>query len=243
MCALRAVRPTTTANVGVAGNQEPQAQATHQTQAAAQPQATTPAPEPQVTAQVNQVPAVQGNGAVVVPGTVQDLNAGILDNIDGMGNTGNFVTMDGSNFLFKADNTEAPSIDLIVTYGKRYYQWVEENGESKTYHDSDVKLDDRYRLKFEMHWLEDGATEGDEPLEMQFHLPTASAMRFINYVTQLSKAGFGVGSVVTQATISRQTRTGTSDRYSRTEFTMIGIVNPDGSITTANTGITTVNKK
>lgn len=240
MCALRAVRPTTTATVGVAGNQEPQAQATTQAAPQATVQATTQAA---VQTPVNQVPAVQGSGAVVVPGTVQDLNAGILDNIDGMGNAGNFVTMDGSNFLFKADNTEAPSIDLIVTYGKRYYQWVEENGESKTYHDSDVKLDDRYRLKFEMHWLEDSAVEGDEPLEMQFHLPTASAMRFISYVTQLSKAGFGVGSVVTQATISRQTRTGTTDRYSRTEFTMIGIVNPDGSITTANTGITTVNKK
>ena len=232
MCALRATRPTAAPAAVV--NQIPTGVDPAAAQAAAQA-----APDP-----VNNTPVVQGSGAVAVPGTVQDLNAGILDNIEGMGNTGNFVTMDGSDFLFKADNTVTQSIELVVTYGKRYYQWVEElPGGVNIYHDSDVKLDDRYKLRFKMHWLEDGAEAGDEPIEMQFHLPTASAMRFIDYVGQLAKAGFGIGSVVTQATISRQIQNGTTNRYSRAEFTMIGIVNPDGTTNTVNTGITTVNKK
>ena len=233
--ALRAVRPTT-----------PQATVVNQAPPQAPPVQTPPPVVNQTPAQtppVANAPAVQGNGALAVAGTVQDLNAGILDNIENLGSTGNFVTMDGSEFLYKTDNTVAPNIDLVVTYGKRYYQWVEEIGEQKIYHDSDTKLDDRYRLKFELHWLEDGPEGSTEPLEMQFHLPTASSMRFIDYVGQLAKAGFGIGSVVTRATISRQVRQGSTDRYSRAEFTMVGIVNPDGTVTEANTGITTVNKK
>lgn len=237
MCALRAMRnPAQTPPVV---NQVPPVQTAPPV---TPPPVVNQVPPTQTTPRAN-VPAVQSSGAVAVPGTVQDLNAGILDNIEGMGNAGNFVTMDGSEFLYKSDNTVVNSIDLVVIYGKRYYQWVEEIGDSKTYHDSDVKLDDRYRLKFEIHWLEDGAEAGDEPITMQFHLPTASAMRFIDYVGQLSKAGFGIASVVTRVTISRQVQKGKENRYSRAEFTMVGIVDPEGNYTEANTGITTINKK
>lgn len=176
-----------------------------------------------------------------VAGAVSNLNAGILDNIDGLGNAGNYVTMDGTNFLYKATEAYTDHIDIIVKYGKRYYQWVEENGESKIFHDSDSKLDDRYKLKFEIHWDEE--TEEGEVSEAQFHMPTASAMRFIDYVKELAKQGYGIGAVVTRMTISRQVQKGSTNRYSRAEFTMVGYINADGELVEVANGITTVGKK
>ena len=191
------------------------------------------APVKQPTAPVH----VSAAGAVM-----QDLNAGILDNIDGMGNTGNYVSMDGSEFLYKSTEARVNYIDLIVNYGKRYYQFVDDSDpDNKVFNNSDTKLADRYKLKFEIHWEEE-VTEG-EVIEPEFHLPTASAMRFIDYVKELAKAGYGIGQVVTRMTISRQVQKNSTNRYSRAEFTMLGIMNADGTYTEIANGITTVNKK
>ena len=172
---------------------------------------------------------------------ISNLNSDILGNIDGMGNAGNFVSMDGSEFFYKSLDLRVPSIDLIITSGKRYYQWVEEIGDSKTFHDSDTKLNDFYKLKFEIHWEEE-VTEGDIT-EPQFHMPTASAMRFIDYVKALAQSGYGVGNVVTRMTVSRQVQKNSTNRYSRAEFTMVGFVNAQNEIVDVPNGITTVGKK
>jgi hypothetical protein len=165
-------------------------------------------------------PAVSQSTAVAKPGSVQDMNAGILENIDDMGTGGNYVTVDGESFLYKGSQTTAKEIDIQLTYGKRFYQWVDEsNPEAKVFHNSDTKLDDRYKLKFEIRWLEQGEEEGDEPVEYTMSLSTTSAMQFINYVQALSKAGHGVGGVWSRMTISRHLRSGSkTERYSRVDF-------------------------
>ena len=172
---------------------------------------------------------------------IANLSGDVLGNIDGMGNAGNFVSMDGSDFIYKSLEITVPTIDLIVMSGKRYYQWVEELADSKTFHDSDVKIDDRYKLKFEIHWEEE-SSEG-EVITPQFHMPTASAMRFIDYVKTLAKEGYGIGHVVTRMSVSRQVQKGTTNRYSRAEFTMIGFVNDKNEIVDVANGVTTVGKK
>lgn len=165
-------------------------------------------------------PAVQNNTPAVSKGNVTaDLNAGILDNIDDLNGGGSYVTVDGTDFLFKDDNTTAKEIDIIVSYGKRYYQWVDESDpENKVYHDSDTKLDNRYKLKFEIKWVEE--VDG-EPKEYTMSLSTTSAIQFVNYIQGLAKKGYGVGSVVTRLSISRHQRQGSNDRYSRVDFAFV----------------------
>ncbi len=230
---LRATRPN--ANTGAAA---PAANtgAAAPTPAATPTPAVTPAPTQNAGTSSNAVVAQTGNSAVAV----QNLNSGILENIEGLGNAGNYVTMDGTNFLYKATEQVVDFIDIIVKYGKRYYQWVEEDGENKIFHNSDTKLDDRYKLRFEIHWDEE-VSEG-EISEAQFHMPTASAMRFIDYVKDLAKAGYGIGNVVTRMTISRQVQKGSTNRYSRAEFTMVGVIDGEDIKEVAN-GISTVGKK
>lgn len=167
-----------------------------------------------------QAPAVQNTQAPAVsnnPNQMASVNAGILDNIDDLNVGGNYVTMDGSEFLYKASEETAPTIDAVITYGKRFYQWYDEDNQK--YHNSDTKLDDRYKMKFEIRWFEE--VDG-EPQEHIMTLPTSSAMSFINYVKALAKQGIGVGQVVTQMSISRQHNKELNIRYSRTEFENVG---------------------
>lgn len=230
MCALRAVRPGMAPNAGqvpAGATQIPNAQAPQNFQAQAP--------------QNFQAPAVRGNNALADAANLQNLNVGILDNIDNLGVGGNWVTMDGTDFLYKALEEVVANVDIVVCYGKRFYQWVEETGEGKIFHDSDSKLNDLYKLKFEIKWLEDRGEE--EPAEFIFSMPTASAMRFISYVKEIAKRGYGIGSVYTRMTISRQVQKGTTNRYSRAEFTMLGIVDADGNIQEVQNGYTTVGQK
>jgi hypothetical protein len=89
----------------------------------------------------------------------------------------------------------------------------------KVFHNSDTKLDNRYKLKFEIKWDEE---EDGDVKEYTMSLSTTSAIQFINYVQGLAKQGIGVGQVVTKMTISRQKRQGSNDRYSRAEFENVG---------------------
>lgn len=151
---------------------------------------------------------------------IADMNDGILDNIDGMEIGGNYVTMDGSEFLFKASNETAKEIDIVVTYGKRFYQWFDEDNQQ--YHNSDSKLDDRYKMKFEIRWEEE--VDG-EPTEFIMTLPTSSAMNFINYVKTLAQQGLRINQVVTRLSISRQVaKSDNKIRYSRTEFEKVEVL-------------------
>lgn len=216
---LRARRTTSEQSTagGAAVAEKPEA--TVNTQVEETPVQTNTAATPPQQQQTASTPAVQNNAVATSGGNAMaDMNAGILDNIDDMNIGGNYVTMDGSVFLYKAADETAESIEAQIVYGKRYYQWYDE--ENQRYNDSDTKLDDRYKLKFEIRWMED--VEG----EMQEHtmsLPTASAMNFINYVKGLTKQGLGVGQVITKFTISRQQNKDQGIRYSRTEFENLGV--------------------
>lgn len=206
--ALKANRPGTRQQTVNGGNQMANEQVQEQSTVAVEE--TAPATTPAV--QNTQAPAVNNN-----PNQMADINAGILDNIDDLNIGGNYVTMDGSEFLYKASEETAPTIDAVITYGKRFYQWYDEDNQK--YHNSDTKLDDRYKMKFEIRWFEE--VDG-EPQEHIMTLPTSSAMSFINYVKGLAKQGIGVGQVVTRMSISRQHNKELNIRYSRTEFENVG---------------------
>lgn len=172
-------------------------------------------------------PATRTAGTPAVPANrggnvMADMNAGILENIDDMNIGGNYVTMDGSEFLYKNTQETAKEIDIVVSYGKRFYQWFDEA--NNQYHNSETKLDDRYKMKFEIRWLEQGE-DGDEPTEYTMTLPTASAMNFVNYVKSLATNGYRINQVITRLSISRQVAQSDSKiRYSRTEFENVGVL-------------------
>jgi hypothetical protein len=204
--------------------QTAQAQAPVQ-EAPAQQVAATPAPAQQPVAeapaqQAAVAPAAQGSTAVGKPvsaSEVSNLNAGILEGVDDLGGSGNYVTVDGTNFLYKSTNETPEYIDLVVAYGKRFYQWVDEsNPERKVFNNSDAKLDDRYKLKFEIKWFED--REEAEATEFTQTLSTTSAMNFIDYLKKLAAGGLGVGQVVTRLSVSRQQSRDGKNRYSRVEM-------------------------
>ena len=168
-------------------------------------------------------PAVRTAAAPVAsakPGELQNLNAGVLDNIDDLDVGGNYVSIDGSEFLYKDSNETAKEIDMVVSYGKRFYQWYDEPNEK--YHNSDTKIDDRYKFKFEIRWFEEN--EDGEPVEYTMSLPTASAISFTNYLKALAKQGKAINQVVTRMTLSRQVSRDGNNRYSRVEFENAGDV-------------------
>lgn len=149
-------------------------------------------------------------------GALAKMNDGVLDNIDDIGG-GNFVAVDGNQFLYKASNEVVDHLDIVVSYGKRFYQFVDEDGDNKTFHNSDTKIDNRYKLKFELRWLEDGE-DGEEPTEYTMTLSTTSSMQFIDFIKKLAAAGYGIAQVIVRMTISRQVSKDGKNRYSRVEF-------------------------
>jgi hypothetical protein len=154
--------------------------------------------------------------AVAKHATVVDLNSGILEGMEDIGG-GNYVSLDGAQFLYKSRNENVDEIDMIVAFGKKFYQYVDDTDpDNKRYHNSDTKLDDRYKLKFELRWME--ADEEDESTEYTMTLSTTSAMNCIDYVKRLAGAGYGVGQVITQMTTSRQSSRDGKNRYYRVEF-------------------------
>lgn len=170
-----------------------------------------------------QAPAVVRPNLPAQPaGKISDLNAGILEGMEGLGESA-FIKVDGESFVIPDGSDtglRTREIRAIISYGKRFYQWVDERDpNNKVFHDSDTKLNEDYKLKF---LLKFGVTMDDtddaDAKEVQLSLSTTSAINFIEYVKKLAKAGYGVGNVVTQFSISRQTRQGTKDKYSRVEF-------------------------
>lgn len=206
--ALRARRPGATAGANTEVQQPETQTAPPQAEVQTPPPAAPPAQRTQAAP-----PAVTGNA-------IADLNAGILENIEDLTGGGNYVTIDGESFLYKDSNETSSEIEIIVKAGKRFYQYVDESDpDNKVFHNSDTKLDNRYKLKFEIKWDEE--VDGDVK-EYTMSLSTTSAIQFINYVQGLAKQGIGVGQVVTKMTISRQKRQGSNDRYSRAEFENLG---------------------
>lgn len=185
------------------------------TEVAEQEEVQQAAPVQEPTAPVN-TPAVRQSAAPAVAGSMQDLNAGILEGIDDMGG-GNYVSLDANQFLYKASNTSVDNVDMVVKFGKRFYQWVDESGENKVYNNSDTKLDDRYKLKFELRWDEQ-EDEESEGTEYTMSLSTTSALNFISYVKSLAAAGKSVAQVITRMTTSRQKSRDGKNTYFRVEF-------------------------
>lgn len=202
----------------------PQPGATPAPQPQYQAPAAAPAPQYQAPQQAPQYGAPQqgaapqgGQPLALGNGNVASLNAGVLENVDGVGNIGNYVIVDGSDFLYKSSDRKAQYLDVNIHYGKRFYQWVDEtNPNAKQYHNSDTKLDDRYKLKMEIRWYEPG--EDNEPVEYIMSLSTTSSIQFLDFVKKLAKAGLGVGQVWTRMTISRHNRPNSTERYSRVDF-------------------------
>ena len=185
-----------------------EAQETQNQQAVQEAVNTQPAPAPA---------PVPSTAKPVSPNELQLLNEGVLEGIDDLNIGGNYVTVDGTQFLYKTTEETRDYIDIVVTYGKRFYQWVDESDpNAKRFYNSDKKLDERYKLKFEIRWLEDRGEE--EPIEFTQTLSTTSAMNFISYIKMLAKAGLGVNQVVTRMTVSRQQSRDKAQRYSRVEF-------------------------
>lgn len=216
--ALRARRPgtqatetNTTVSTPAVENTAPQQTAVQGDETVAQQQENTHVPAQRQTS----APAVATGNQIA------DLNAGILENVEDLTGGGNYVTVDGTEFLYKDSNETAPEIEIVVSGGKRFYQWVDETDpENKQYHNSDTKLDNRYKLKFELRWFEE--TEEGDATEYIMSLSTTSAIQFISYVQALAKQGKGVGQVVTKMTISRQTSKDGKNRFSRVEFENVG---------------------
>lgn len=182
------------------------------------PAPTVPAPVP-----ATKTPAVAGGTTKAI----LEMNQGVLDFGDDVNFGGNWVAMDGTNFLYKASGEETPTIDVVITRGERYYQWVDESDqENKVYHKAPYKVDDRYSERIDITWEEVNNETGDME-EFTMSLPTSSAISFKNYVKMLStKHGKGVNAVVTRLSISRQTRRGSTDRYSRCEFSVVERTEP-----------------
>jgi hypothetical protein len=201
---IKANRPTAGVQAQqVAQDQTAASEATPQVRANVAP----PAVTPQASA-----PAVASGGG----SQMAQLNAGILEGIDDVG--GNYVSLDANQFLYKVSNTLVDFVDLIVKGGKRFYQWVDESGENKVYHNADTKLDDRYKYKFEIRW-DEAEDEESEPTEYTMSLSTTSALNFTNvYVKKLATAGYAVNQVITRMTTSKQRSRDGKNSFFRVEF-------------------------
>jgi hypothetical protein len=166
-------------------------------------------------------------------GNIADLNAGVLEGIDGL-DTANRYTIDGTEFLLKNKNKAVKELQVQVSFGRRLYQYWDEDSnlcqsfDGKTSEDGLVcatcehKRNKECKFKFELRWYEiDDDTQ--EPEEVIITLPTVSATQFVDYVKTLAKKGLGVGQVVTKMTIERIQNDKANTRYSRVKFESLGI--------------------
>ena len=176
--------------------------------------------------------AARETGAVARPSDVADLNAGILEGLSGIGES-NRVGMDGSDFEYKdGTNRRARELNVIITYGRKLYQYWDDNNTLCESTDGKVSVDGivcatcqfkrskECKFKFEIRWLEPDE-ETEEPKELIFTLPTVSAIEFVNYVKALAKEGLGVGQVVTRMRIERRQKD--VNKYSAVVFENAGL--------------------
>ena len=176
--------------------------------------------------------AARETGAVARPSDVADLNAGILEGLSGIGES-NRVGMDGSDFEYKdGTNRRARELNVVITYGRKLYQYWDDNNTLCESTDGKVSVDGivcatcqfkrskECKFKFEIRWLEPDE-ETEEPKELIFTLPTVSAIEFVNYVKALAKEGLGVGQVVTRMRIERRQKD--VNKYSAVVFENAGL--------------------
>ena len=176
---------------------------------------------------------VQQQAVAVSPSAVVDLNVGVLDGMEGMGDS-NRVGIDGTEFEYKATGERKNSIQMIVSYGRRIYQYWSEDKQLCESYDGKVSTDNyvcatcdqkrnkNCKFKFEIRWLENNPETG-EPQELIMTLPTTSAIAFVNYVKELAKENLGVGQVLTEMTLKR-VENEAKQKYSIIEFSALSEV-------------------
>lgn len=172
--------------------------------------------------------------APVASGTnkVADLNMGVVEGLDGIGG-GNRVSIDGTDFEYKNQDRRARELNIVVNFARRVYQYWDENSSLCQSYDGKVSTDGLIcatcehkrskacKFKFEINWIE----VDDDGVEEEFiiTLPTVSAIAFVNYLKALAKEGLGVGQVITNMSIRRETNTANNNKYSVVQFKKAGL--------------------
>jgi hypothetical protein len=191
-----------------------------------------PAVEPVNTQQGVNLPATQQGGAIAARNDINiaEINAGILEGLDGIGDS-NRVGIDGTEFEYKSSGRRERELNIVVNYGRKVYQFWDENSslcqsfDGKTSTDGLVcatcehKRAKECKFKFEIRWLELDEEAG-EPVEFILTLPTVSAIEFVNYIKALAKEGLAVNQVVTNMKIERRQKD--NNKYSAVLFECAG---------------------
>lgn len=187
--------------------------------------------------ETNNTPVTQGANALQPAAdnagktVIEEVNNGILENIEGMtGTSVSFVSFVDGEFLFKESNEGYKEIDILVVHGKRIFQKYDE--EENRYITAETKLDDTFKFKFEVTFVlaDQDADPEDEAPQYKITLPTASAMLFVKYVEKLAKQKrMSVDQVVTKMTSTKQ-QNKAKQRYNRVAFEAFNIENPEQSL-------------
>ena len=133
------------------------------------------------------------------------------------------VVIDGTQLLYKEDDRTVDSLEVVLTGGRKVYQFFDE--EANSYYKSyDGKFTEDgepisnypgMRHMFELDW--DEKIDG-ELKEHQLVLSPTSRYSFLEYAKKLDKAGKSLSDVTTIITASRQ-QNKDGQRYSKAEFT------------------------
>lgn len=135
--------------------------------------------------------------------------------------SGNYVTVDGSDFYIKSTETRVRQLDVIISYARQYYKFYE----GGQWYEHATKLDKRYKLAAELKWAD---WVDDEVKEYTMSISTTSTMAFREYVQKLRDTGVRINAIWTRMTIERLERidpqTQEKQRYSRVKFENAGPV-------------------
>lgn len=160
------------------------------------------------------------------------LNEGVVEGLDGIGG-GNRVSIDGTDFEYRNQDRRAREITMVVNFARRVYQYWDDNSNLCQSYDGKTSTDGllcatcehkrakECKFKFEVYWNEE--TEDGMIEEFVITLPTVSAIQFVNYLKALAREGLGVGQVITQMTIRRETNTANNNKYSVVQFKKVGL--------------------
>jgi hypothetical protein len=192
------------------------------------------APAPAQEEQKALTPVTQTTAITRPAGNIADLNAGILEGLDGIG-SGNRISIDATDFVYKQTEARVRSLDVVISYGTKLYQYWDDNSQLCQSKDGKVSEDNilcatcehkklkECKFKFEIRWQEENPDSGEID-EVIFTMPTVSAVNFVDYVKKLAKEGLGVGQVITHMEIERRKSQDGKQTYSAVVFTKKGLL-------------------
>ncbi len=173
--------------------------------------------------------------AVTTQGKTSDITElnPYLEGLEGIGES-NRVGIDGTEFEFKQSESRVKELNIVVSTGRKVFQYWDENKTLCQSFDGKVSTDQLVcatcdhkkskdcKFKFEIRWLSLNE-ETEEPEEFIMTLPTVSAINFVNYIKKLAKEkGLGVHEVVTNMKIERRVNTSNNSKYSVVNFENVG---------------------